>query len=169
VRSCAGALVLMEKCAILESGRGGEICHLDAGFAGAASGMNAARVAGMAVLNDLIVYRLASELRLAVITLTDGPRAVAEYRLRDQLRAAAGSVVANIAEGYGRAQHNDFARFLDHASGSLRETEEWLRDGIARRTWSAADAEPSLRLAIRLTPALTRLKRYLRNSKTPSF
>jgi four helix bundle protein len=123
----------------------------------------------MAVLDDLIVYRLATELRSAVVVLAETPRAVAEYRLRDQLRAAAGSVVANIAEGYGRSQHNDFARFLDHASGSLRETEEWIRDGIARGTWSTTDAEPALRLAIRLTPALTHLKRYLRNSRTPSF
>lgn len=122
----------------------------------------------MAVLNDLIVYRLAGELRDEVIRLTNNVGASKEFRLRDQLRRSAGSVVANIAEGYGRSQHNDFARFLDIASGSLRETEEWIRDGVARGAWSMDDAYPAFRLCIRLTPALARLKRYLRNSKTPT-
>jgi four helix bundle protein len=123
----------------------------------------------MAVLTDLIVYRLAGELRDEVIRLTGQSSAAREFRLRDQLRGSAGSVVANIAEGYGRSQHKDFARFLDVASGSLRETEEWIRDGVARGAWTRVEAETALRLCIRLTPALTRLKRYLRNSKTPSF
>ena len=123
----------------------------------------------MANLNDLIVYRLAGELREQVVRLTSSEQAGRQFRLKDQLLGAAGSVVANIAEGYGRSQHNDFARFLDVASGSLRETEEWIRDGIARGVWTAEDANAAMRLCIRLTPALTRLKRYLRNSKTPSF
>jgi four helix bundle protein len=123
----------------------------------------------MAVLSDLIVYQLAGQLRDEVFTLTTGDRAAREFKLRDQLHRAAGSVVANIAEGYGRSQHADFARFLDIASGSLRETEEWLRDGVARRVWAQAEVDPAMRLCIRLTPALSRLKRYLRNSKTPSF
>jgi four helix bundle protein len=123
----------------------------------------------MAVLNDLVIYQRADQLRAEVIRLTGLPSAAKEFKLRDQLRSAAGSVVANIAEGYGRAQHNDFARFLDIASGSLRETEEWVRDGIARRVWTTAESEPAIRLCIRLTPALQRLKRHLRNSRTPSF
>jgi four helix bundle protein len=111
----------------------------------------------MAVLNDLIVYKLADQLRAEAIRLTGLPSASREFKLRDQLRASAGSVVANIAEGYGRAQHADFAQFLDIASGSLRESEEWIRDGIARGAWSTADAEAAMRLCVRLTPGLHRL------------
>ncbi len=131
--------------------------------------MRHALTGDMAVLTDLIVYQLASQLRDEVFKLSSNGRASREFKLRDQLSRAAGSVVANIAEGYGRSQHADFARFLDIASGSLRETEEWIRDGIARGVWTRSEAEPAFRLCIRLTPALTRLKRYLRNSKTPSF
>ena len=123
----------------------------------------------MAILNDLIVYQLASQLREQTIALTKSDRAAREFELRDQLDRASGSIVANIAEGYGRSQHADFARFLDMASGSLREAEEWIRDGVARGVWTMDDAEAAFRLCIRLTPALSRLKRYLRNSKTPSF
>ncbi len=123
----------------------------------------------MANLNDLIVYQLAGQLRAEVVQLTRGENASRQFRLKDQLLGSAGSVIANIAEGYGRSGHADFARFLDVASGSLRETEEWIKDGIARGVWTAADANDAMRLCIRLTPALSRLRRYLRNSKTPSF
>lgn len=123
----------------------------------------------MAVLNDLIVYQLAGQLRSEVVQLTNLEGAARQFRLKDQLLGAAGSVIANIAEGYGRSGHPDFARFLDIASGSLREAEEWIRDGISRGVWTTAEANAAMRLCIRLTPALSRLKRYLRNSKTPSF
>ena len=132
-------------------------------------GTSHAAIEHMAILNDLIVYQLADQLRAEVIRLTGDHRVAKEFRLRDQLRGAAGSVVANIAEGYGRSSHADFARFLDVAAGSLRETEEWIRDGIARGIWTPAEANASMQLCIRLTRAVSRLKRYLRNSKTPSF
>lgn len=115
----------------------------------------------MAVLQDLIIYRLAEELRSYVTTLTDGAQARREVHLRDQLRSAAGSVAANIAEGYGRQRHAEFVRFLEYAQGSLRETEAWLRDGAHRGLWSVDELERCLLLCRRMTPALQNLRRYL--------
>lgn len=43
------------------------------------------------------------------------------YALCDQLRRAVVSVPSNIAEGYGRDTHKDFAHFLSLATGSLYE------------------------------------------------
>lgn len=45
--------------------------------------------------------------------------------LSDQLYRAAGSVSANICEGYSRASGKDQARFYEYALGSARETRDW--------------------------------------------
>lgn len=48
------------------------------------------------------------------------------YSLTNQLRRAASSVPANIAEGCGKQTKADFANFLNIALGSANETEYFL-------------------------------------------
>ena len=43
----------------------------------------------------------------------------------EQLIRSAGSVCANIEEGYGRGFGRDYAHFLGYALGSARETQGW--------------------------------------------
>ena len=54
-----------------------------------------------------------------------------KFGLVSQIRRAATSVPANIAEGFGRWNAPDFARFVSIASGSLRELETHIQ--IAQR------------------------------------
>ena len=48
------------------------------------------------------------------------------FALCDQIRRAAVSVPSNIAEGYGRETHKDFAHFLSLSKGSLYELDTQL-------------------------------------------
>ena len=69
---------------------------------------------------DLFAWQKARELQVALFPIaklcqtTDPP-------LADQLRRAARSVTANIAEGFERNTRGDFARFLAIAKGSAGE------------------------------------------------
>lgn len=61
-----------------------------------------------------------------VCKLAQDKRTVA---LSDQLYRAAGSVSANICEGYSRASGKDQARFYEYALGSARESRDWYYKG----------------------------------------
>ena len=72
---------------------------------------------------DLKVWQGAMELAVACYELTkDFPREEA-YGLTSQIRRAAVSVAANIAEGHGRENTGSFIQFLRIAQGSLKELE----------------------------------------------
>ena len=75
---------------------------------------------------DLIVWQKAHAFILAVYRLTaEFPRHEL-YGLTAQLRRAAVSVPANVAEGFRRKTLPDKARFLNIAQGSLEECHYYL-------------------------------------------
>ena len=49
-----------------------------------------------------------------------------DFGLRDQIRRSAISVMANIAEGFGRRTNREFANFLVIPHGSAAETQSHL-------------------------------------------
>ena len=75
---------------------------------------------------DLLVWRKAHEFVLAVYAFTAGFPRQETYGLALQLRRAAVSVPANIAEGFRRRGKADKARFLNIAEGSLEESRYYL-------------------------------------------
>jgi four helix bundle protein len=76
---------------------------------------------------DLIVWQRAMDLTVACYrAATRSPREET-YGLASQLRRAAASVPANIAEGHGRSYTKDYIRFLSIAHGSLMELETHVR------------------------------------------
>ena len=70
---------------------------------------------------DLIVWRKAHELTLSVYKLTSKFPREEVFGLTSQMRRAAASVPANIAEGFKRRGQADKARVLNIAEGSLEE------------------------------------------------
>lgn len=75
---------------------------------------------------DLLVWRKAHDLVLAVYTLTAAFPKPETYGLSLQIRRSAVSVPANIAEGFRRRSRTEKARFLNMAESSLEETRYFL-------------------------------------------
>ncbi len=76
--------------------------------------------------SDLLVWRKAHEFVLAVYAFTAGFPKPETYGLVSQMRRAAVSIPANIAEGFRRRGKADKARFLNIAEGSLEECRYYL-------------------------------------------
>lgn len=75
---------------------------------------------------DLIAWQKAVDLAALVYSLTALWPRDERFGLTDQLRRAAVSVPANIAEGRGRSGNREFARFFSIAHGSLCEVETYF-------------------------------------------
>jgi len=75
---------------------------------------------------DLRVWQLAHTWVLQVYRLTQRFPKEELFGLTSQLRRAAVSVPANIAEGFGKQGHTDKARFYNIAQGSLNECRYYL-------------------------------------------
>ena len=75
---------------------------------------------------DLKVWEKSHQFTLSVYETTQSFPKEEIYSLTNQLRRAASSIPANIAEGCGKNSQLEFAHFLNIALGSSNETEYYL-------------------------------------------
>ncbi len=80
---------------------------------------------------DLVVWQKSMDLVVAAYRLVAALPSNERYELGAQIRRAAVSIPANIAEGFGRWHSKEFVHFLLIANGSLKELETHLL--IAKR------------------------------------
>lgn len=80
----------------------------------------------MASYKDLLVCQQGFEFVRLIYRLTLRFPKEENYGLTSQLRRAAVSVIANIAEGQGKLTTKDFLKFLYISNGSLNECESYL-------------------------------------------
>jgi len=75
---------------------------------------------------DLIVWRKAHEFVLVVYKYTTGFPKQETYGLSIQMRRAALSIAANVAEGFRKRGRADKVRFMNTAEGSIEESRYYL-------------------------------------------
>ena len=96
-------------------------------------------MAGAKHFRESVCCQLAQELKLAIYELIESPTIKRDLRFCDQIREAARSGPRNIAEGFGRRTHREFAMFLDVARRSLMECQNHLQDSVERRYLSRTE------------------------------
>ncbi len=70
---------------------------------------------------DLEIWQVARELAASIKNLTDTGLFSKDFRFKDQIKAASGSVMDNIAEGFERSSQFEFVNMLSIAKGSTGE------------------------------------------------
>jgi len=116
--------------------------------------------------SQLIVWKLAEEIRIKVFELTAKPLFAEDFKAKRQGEDAANSVCRNIAEGFGCETHAEFARFLEISRRSLNEVHDVLHGAQLKEYVTASELAP-ISLSNRIYPAFSRLLAYLRSTPTP--
>lgn len=83
----------------------------------------------MAVVKDfeeLAIFQKARELSKKIYLATNREGFKSDYRFVQQIRAASGSIMDNIAEGFERTGNKEFINFLYIAKGSCGEVRSQL-------------------------------------------
>ncbi len=117
--------------------------------------------------SQLIVWKLAEEIRVKVFELTAKPLFAEDYKAKRQVEDAANSVCRNIAEGFGCETHIEFARFLEISRRSLNEVQDSLHGAELKEYVTITEIAPIRSLSRRIYPAFSRLMAYLRSTPTP--
>ncbi len=85
-----------------------------------------------------------------------------DFRLGNQIRAAAGSVMHNIAEGYESGSRAEFIRFLKIARRSASEVQSQLYLALDRNYINASELNQAYMLATEAKKLINGLITYLR-------
>jgi len=75
---------------------------------------------------DILAWQKARHSTLLVYKVTSKGDFAKDYDLRSQIRRACISIMANIAEGFGRHSDKEFANFINIAHGSATEVQSHL-------------------------------------------
>ena len=114
---------------------------------------------------DLVVYQIACELKVKVYRSTTGFPKPERFGVVSQMRRAAVSVTANIAEGYRRKTRNEYVQFLMYAHGSCSELDDHI--GLSRDAgYMTKDVYRELHtLDVKVSKLLTNLISALKNPR----
>src|SRR5260221_9924061 len=113
---------------------------------------------------EIVAWQKSYDVTLDIYRVTSDSNFSKDFGLKDQIRRAAVSIMANIAEGHGRRSNIEFANFLNIARGSVAEVQshlyvakglQYIENTEFERMYSSAEEVSRMTLA---------LARYLRQS-----
>jgi four helix bundle protein len=113
---------------------------------------------------DLEVYKEATLFCDAIWEIICNTSLQKDYKLKEQINGSSGSIMDNIAEGFGRGGNKEFIMFLGFSRGSCSESKAQLlrtyrRQHISEETYQALNNK-----AQNLIDQLSKFINYLKNS-----
>ena len=113
---------------------------------------------------EIVAWQLAHQLTLRIDLYLLSPDFRRHYRFSDQLSDAVRSGPRNIAEGFGRYRHREFAHFVRVAKASEAEVLNHLIDAQDERLITADEFQITEQLTKRAIKAAHGLIRYLEST-----
>jgi four helix bundle protein len=114
---------------------------------------------------DLEIWKEARALSKMVFEITSLGVFYNDFRFRDQIRAAAGSVMDNIAEGFERDGNREFIQFLSIAKGSCAETRSQSYRAFDNKYINRETLDQLVLKTTQLSKQISSMMSYLKNSE----
>jgi four helix bundle protein len=124
-------------------------------------------VGGFRSFREFSAWQLAYALRRAVRPLCGRILRAKDFKLHGQIREAARSAPRNIAEGFGRYTHRDFARFVRIAKASEVELLNHFQEAFDSGHMTAVERRDLEHAAKKAIKAANGLIRYLESTPDP--
>ena len=115
---------------------------------------------------ELQSWQKARLLTNLVYDLTGHPEFAKDFRLRNQIRDAAGSVMHNIAEGFDSGSNPEFIRFMKMARRSASEVQSQLYLALDRKYITAEELKQAYDIATEAKRLINGMIAYLRQHVT---
>jgi len=113
---------------------------------------------------DLDIWKESRSLSREVFVATGNGLFAKDLRFRDQMRCSAGSIMDNIAEGFGREGNKEFIQFLYIAKGSCDELRSQVYRAMDFTYLDTVQAEKLLKKIEKLSKSLSGFIAYLKKS-----
>ena len=115
-------------------------------------------------IEEIEAWQKARALTQEIYAASRGERFTRDFGLRDQIRRASVSVMANIAEGFERDGSGEFLQFLSIAKGSAGEVRAHLYVAFDQGYIDQATFKRLLELVMEVSRVIAGLMAYLRTS-----
>jgi four helix bundle protein len=113
---------------------------------------------------DLVSWQKARQLTGLIYRATKRGEFSKDFGLRDQIRRASVSIIANIAEGFERGGDKEFQQFLSQAKGSCAEVRAQLYIALDEGYVSEAQFQEMKQISVEVSRLVSGMMTYLSNS-----
>jgi four helix bundle protein len=120
---------------------------------------------------DIEAWQLARQMCVEIHDITLQGAFGNDFSLKDQIRRSSGSVMDNIAEGFGRDGNREFIQFLSYSKGSASEVQSQLYRALDNKYIDEGTFQKLYDLAKNIIGKTTNFMKYLSNSslKGPKY
>ena len=114
---------------------------------------------------DLEIWQLSRKLCNNIFEITEKGSFVKDFRFKDQIKSSSGSIMDNIAEGFGRGGNKEFVNFLSIALGSCSECSSQLYRAFDWKYISESEFKTNSQICEEIISKSGGLITYLKNSE----